>query len=101
MLGLLLVGLHQTQLVVLQLAEVAHAHGAQQLDLAAHDRGEILDDMDNLAQLLGGGRKRFGLWVAHCWFSCILRISRCTVSAMPTPPAWAIALPYSCTIMDR
>src|SRR3546814_13059872 len=94
-LGVLLIGLHQSQFVLLQLAEVAHPHGAQQLDLAAHHRGEILDDMDDLAQFLRGGGcgfrlRGFGAWVAHRWFSCILRISRCTASAMPTPPDWAI-----------
>src|SRR3546814_6620563 len=70
-------------------------------DVCSSDLGQILDDVDDLAQLGRGGDRGFGLKVAHCWFSCIFRISRCTASAMPTPPDRAIALPYSWTIMER
>src|SRR3546814_16406190 len=99
-LGVLLIGLHQSQFVILQLAEVAHPHGAQQPDLAAHHRGEILDNLDDLAQFLRGGGcgsrlRGFGAWVAHRWFSCYLWISPFTASAMPTPPQQTIHFPYS------
>src|ERR1700736_5382854 len=83
----------ELDLVALQRRDLANASGAQQRRLLRQQIGQSSHDAEQLRRSEG----RDG----HHFVSCARNISRCTASAMPTPPLRAATLLYSCSSSER